>query len=48
MPKGCAHIARTESIECPVPRDQGVMTGSPIREIWGELFYLCSAGVIPF
>ena len=34
MPKGCAHIASTESTECPEPRNQGGMIGHPIREIW--------------
>ena len=32
----CAHIASTESTECPEPRDQGGMIGHPIRKIWGE------------
>ena len=44
MPKGCAHIASTEY---PEPRNQGVMIGYPIREIWGEFIYICSTGVIP-
>ena len=35
-PKGCAHIASTESTECPEPRNQGGMIGHPIRKIWGE------------
>ena len=35
MPKGCAHIASTESTECPEPRNQGGTIGHPIREIWG-------------
>ena len=34
--KGCAHIASTESTECPEPRNQGGAIGHPIREIWGE------------
>ena len=37
MPKGCAHIASTESTECPEPRNQGGVIGYPIREIWGEM-----------
>ena len=48
MPKGCAHIASTESTEYPEPRNQGGMIGYPIREIWGKLFYICSTGVTPF
>ena len=47
MPKGCAYIASTESTECPEPRNKGGMIGYPIREIWSELFYICSTGVIP-
>ena len=27
MSKGCAHIASTESTECPEPRNQGSMIG---------------------
>ena len=37
MPKGYAHLAGTESIECLEPRNQGDTIGHPIREIWGEL-----------
>ena len=48
MPKGCAHIASTELTEYPDPTNQGGMIGYPIREIWGELIYICSTGVIPF
>ena len=36
MPKWCAHIASTESTECPEPRNQGGTIGHPIRKIWGE------------
>ena len=36
VPKGCAHIASTESIECPEPRNQWGAIGHPIRKIWGE------------
>ena len=35
-PKGCAHIASTESTECPEPRNKGGMIDHPIRKIWGE------------
>ena len=35
-PKGCAHIASTESTECPEPRNQGGTISHPIRKIWGE------------
>ena len=35
-PKGCAHIASTESTECPEPRNQGGAIGHPIRKMWGE------------
>ena len=48
MPKGCAHIASTESTEYPEPRNQGGAIGYPIREIWGEFIYICSTGVILF
>ena len=48
MPKGCAHIASTKSSEFPEPRNQGGVRGYPIRKIFGELFYICSTGVIPF
>ena len=34
LPKGCAHIASTESTERPEPRNQGGMIGHPIRKIW--------------
>ena len=34
MPKGCVHIASTESTECPEPRNQGGTIGHPIREFW--------------
>ena len=36
LPKGCAHIASTESTGCPEPRNQGGVIGHPIRKIWGE------------
>ena len=48
MPKGCAHIASTESTEYPEPRNQGGVISYPIRKIWGELIYICSTGVISF
>ena len=48
MPKGCAHIASTESTEFTEPRNQGGMIGYPIRNIWCEFIYICSTGVIPF
>ena len=31
MPKGCAHIASTESTECPESRNQDGMIGHPIE-----------------
>ena len=48
MPKGCTHIACTESTEYPEPRNQGGVIGYPIREIWGKFSYICSTGVISF
>ena len=36
MPKGCAHIASTESTACPEQRNQGGVIGYPIRKIRGE------------
>ena len=39
-PKGCAHVASTESTECPEPRNQGDTIDLPIREIWGWLAWI--------
>ena len=48
MSKQCAHIASTESTECPELRNQGGAIDHQIRKMWGEFIYIDSTGVIPF